>query len=421
MEGKILNDKNIPVEDNLIPLDFSSGIHLDSNGNIERDKGAVKDCYVCIRPGNKKNVPKVLVEKIGNKIISSNYGHGGIGWSTGWGSVMKAIEFLEEELKSHKNYNHTLLESKIAIIGAGCNGCKTALLLIEKGVSPENIEIFSDDLEWTTSHRSGAILSTASVLEEIRPELKKIYDDINVNSFTTWDDIEKGKRFPKLQKGIQKVKAYFGAEKDYGTIVTDSGLDILCEKGLIPQPELVYVKFKNQLNLMKKYDSFYFNTYKLMKGFYDILFNDFKIKLTRKKLNSFNEIPDEYKLVFNCSGLSNSKDLRQDEDIYPIGGHIVTLRNQEIKKFNYVIYSHYIAKEDIGKYNYSNAPLFYLMLKTDDESFSGLLGGSLMDNYSGGDQKIDEKEYQEILKRTLEIFGENKEDVFKKNQMKPKF
>ena len=333
--------KNIPIEDNLLPLNFSSGIHLDSTGNIQRNKGLIKDCYVCIRPGNKKNVPKVIVEKFGERIVSSNYGHGGIGWSTGWGSVIKSIQFMEKKLKSK---NKSLYDNKIAIVGAGCNGCKTALLLLEKGVRPENIEIFCDDLEDTTSHRSGAIMSTASVLEEIPPELQKIYDEINIDSFLSWDEIEKGKKFPKLKEGVLRVKAYFGAEKEYGTIVTDSGLDILCEKGLIPQPQLVYVKFKDRFNLMKKYESFYFNTFKLMRGFYDMLFNDYKIKLNKVKLDNFNEISEKFGIVFNCSALSNKAHLRNDDDIYPIGGHIVTLKGQDIKNFDYVIYSHYWSR-----------------------------------------------------------------------------
>lgn len=392
---------DIKIEDNLLPIDFSKGIHFDQDGNIKRDNGIIKDCYVCVRPGNKQNVPKVYLESIGDRIISNNYGHGGVGWSTVWGSVMKSIQFVE-------NTNNVILTgNKIAVIGAGCIGCATVLMLINKGVEPSNIEIFCEKMDDLTSHRSGAILSTASVLEEVDPKLKILFDDINIDSYLIWDKIFKGELFQKLKHAILKIKAYFGAEKEWGTIMTDSGLDLFVEKRIIPPPETVYVKFENRLNLMKKYDSFYFNTYKMMKSFYDIIVNFYKIKVNMGRINSFDEIDSSFKSIFNCSGLGNMDTIKKDSDIIPIGGHIVTLKNQDIYKYNYAIYSHYIYKEDIGKYKYHEAPLFYFMVKTDDETFTGLLGGSLINNYSGGDEKLDEIEYKGILRRTLEIFGQD--------------
>jgi hypothetical protein len=41
----------------------------------------------------------------------------------------------------------------------------------------------------------------------------------------------------------------------------------------------------------------------------------------------------------------------------------------------------------------------------------------LVSNYKGGDEKLDEKEYHQIMRRTLEIFGEKVEDIY----IKPKF
>lgn len=315
-------------------------------------------------------------------------------------------------------------KSKIAIIGSGANGLATALMLVEKGINPNLITIFSSNIDDTTSHRSGAILSTASVLEKIDPELEKIYDEINLETFKVWQNIHQGKIFKKLQNGIKKVKAYFGAEKEWGTIETDSGLDIFVKNGLIPPPELVQIKFGERLNLMRRYDSYYFNTYRLMRGLFDYVSNDFKIKIVKREIQDYDELinNETFDYIFNCAGLSNQKKFNFDKDILPIGGHIITLKHQNIHEFDYVIYSHYIHKEDIGKYNYTNAPLFYLMLKTDDNNFSGLLGGSLLNNYEGGDQKKDEGEFKEILRRTLEIFGEDLQKHFiKSSPVKPKF
>lgn len=182
---------------------------------------------------------------------------------------------------------------------------------------------------------------------------------------------------------------------------------------LIPEPELVKVKFGDRLNLMRKYDSFYFNTFKLMRGLNDYIRNDFKIKMIQKEVKDYEELK-EFDYIFNCTGIANRDLLNKDKHIVPIAGHIVTIKGQKIYDFDYIIYTHYIHKEDVGKYNYHNAPLFYYMLKTDDKNYTGIFGGSLIDNYSGGDNEKDEVEYKGVLRRAYEIFGEEKNSDFKK-------
>ncbi len=281
-------------------------------------------------------------------------------------------------------------------------------MLVHEGIDPTKITIFTKNDSDTTSHRSGAILSTASVLERIDPELEKIYNEVNIETFKFWEKIHQGKIFQKLRFSIKKVKAYFGAEKEYGCIETDSGLDIFVNHGLIPKPELVRMRFGSTENLMRKYDSYYFNTYRLMKNMNEYVREDFGIPVVLREINDFETLAEEgFEYIFNCTGVQNLTKFNYDSDILPIGGHIITLKNQKISDFDYVIYSHYIHKEDVGKYTHTNAPLFYLMLKTDDKTYSGLLGGSLLNNYEGGDKEKDEFEYKQILRRTLEIFGED--------------
>jgi hypothetical protein len=281
-------------------------------------------------------------------------------------------------------------------------------MLIHKGIISSSVKIFTNNDSDTTSHRSGAILSTASVLDKIDPVLERIYNDVNIQTFKYWEKIHQGKLFQKLRFSIKKVKAYFGAEKEYGCIETDSGLDIFVDHGLIPKPELVRMKFGSSENLMRKYDSYYFNTYRLMKTLNEYIREDFAVPIIIKEITDFECLANEgYDYIFNCTGVENLTKFNFDSDILPIGGHIVTLKNQKISEFDYVIYSHYIHKEDVGKYTNTNAPLFYMMLKTDDKTFSGLLGGSLLNNYEGGDKEKDEFEYKQILRRTLEIFGED--------------
>lgn len=244
--------------------------------------------------------------------------------------------------------------------------------------------------------------------------MEKIWDQINIDTFKFWQLVHEGEVFPKLQEGIRKVKAYFGAEREWGTIQTDSGLDRFVEANLIPEPELVKVKFNDKFNLMRKYDSFYFNTFKLMRALNEYIRKDFNIKIIKKEVRNFEEISPNSDYIFNCSGLANRNTFNADKDIVPIAGHIVTIKGQKIYDYDYIIYSHYIHKEDIGKYTYESAPLFYFMLKTDDKNFTGIFGGSLIDNYTGGEKEKDECEYKGVLRRAMEIYGQNDHKDFGK-------
>src|SRR3954471_1851688 len=46
---------------------------------------------VCLRPFRKAG-PRLDVERVGDKTVVHNYGHGGSGWSLSWGSSSVAVE-----------------------------------------------------------------------------------------------------------------------------------------------------------------------------------------------------------------------------------------------------------------------------------------------------------------------------------------
>src|SRR4051812_15074745 len=62
---------------------------------------------VCLRPFRAAG-PRLDVEKVGDKTIVHNYGHGGSGWSLSWGSSGMAVE---KAMKAG--------ERDIAVIGCG--------------------------------------------------------------------------------------------------------------------------------------------------------------------------------------------------------------------------------------------------------------------------------------------------------------
>src|SRR5215472_2294346 len=76
---------------------------------------------VCLRPF-RAGGPRLEVERVGDKMVVHNYGHGGSGWSLSWGSSSIAVE------KAMATG-----ERDIAVIGFGALGLTSSLLLQRAG------------------------------------------------------------------------------------------------------------------------------------------------------------------------------------------------------------------------------------------------------------------------------------------------
>jgi glycine/D-amino acid oxidase-like deaminating enzyme len=76
---------------------------------------------VCLRPFRAAG-PRLDVERVGDKTVVHNYGHGGSGWSLAWGSGAIAVE------KAMATG-----EREVAVIGCGALGLASAILLQRAG------------------------------------------------------------------------------------------------------------------------------------------------------------------------------------------------------------------------------------------------------------------------------------------------
>ena len=76
---------------------------------------------VCLRPFREAG-PRLDVERVGDKTVVHNYGHGGSGWSLSWGSSQIAME---KALATG--------ERNVAVIGCGALGLTSATLLQRAG------------------------------------------------------------------------------------------------------------------------------------------------------------------------------------------------------------------------------------------------------------------------------------------------
>jgi hypothetical protein len=85
---------------------------------------------VCTRPF-RADGPRLDMEKIGEKIVVHNYGHGGSGWSLSWGSSSIAV-----------GKAMATGTSDVAVIGCGALGLTSATLLQRAGA---NVTIYAKD------------------------------------------------------------------------------------------------------------------------------------------------------------------------------------------------------------------------------------------------------------------------------------
>src|SRR6266487_4486944 len=76
---------------------------------------------VCLRPFRAAG-PRLDVERVGDKTVVHNYGHGGSGWSLSWGSSSLAVE---KAMAAG--------EREVAVLGCGALGLTSAILLQRAG------------------------------------------------------------------------------------------------------------------------------------------------------------------------------------------------------------------------------------------------------------------------------------------------
>jgi len=362
-------------------------VFFDSNNYILQ-KGDIYKTVACIRPGNKLLIPKVFAEKIKSKIIVNNYGHYGIGWTVGWGSVFHAIEIFEKTYPINK-------EELVSIIGAGIIGIATAIILLEKGY--KNIEIVADNFENTTSHNSGAYFGLIEVSEEIKKNL--LYKKFIIDSYLAWKEIYERKLFG-ITRGVTVVDIYLGAQNDVGPQESNIGNEILIENKLIEEDQPIIITYDNKnFFRMKKNKTFYFNTYEIIEEMYNILKRN-NVIFRKKKIISIDDETEMGNVIFNCSGLG-SRELNKDLDIYPIVGHLLLLNNQDTNKNNYVIFCKYLLPEDLSTKQYRS---FYYMPKNCN-NITGILGGSYVEGYNGDNEEINNKYFKAILRMAQHFFS----------------
>ena len=131
---------------------------------------------VCLRPFRAAG-PRLEVERVGDKTVVHNYGHGGSGWSLSWGSSGIAVE---KAMAAG--------ERDVAVIGCGALGLTSAILLQRAGAKvtiyakerPPEVRSARATGSWTPDSR-------IALTNAVSPDFPALWERMCRSSFHTYE------------------------------------------------------------------------------------------------------------------------------------------------------------------------------------------------------------------------------------------
>ncbi len=249
-------------------------------------------------------------EKINDKLVIHNYGHGGAGVTLSWGTAKLAVDMaLQTTAKSY------------AVLGCGVIGLSTARLLQKKGFK---VTIYAKVLPpETTSNIAGALWFPTSVYDKTKVN-SKFMDQFNAAckiSYRMFQD------YVGEYYGVRWIDQYFlGHAEEY-----PGGKELYPNVNEHQNPsEYFGFDYAQQLSAMLIEPPVYLNA--LMRDF--LLFGG---NLVIREFNNTSDIaalPEP--VVMNCTGLGSNK-LFSDKELIPVRGQLAILLPQPEIDYAYVV------------------------------------------------------------------------------------
>jgi D-amino-acid oxidase len=335
----------------------------------------IKENIVCIR-AHRERIFCVSSHIQNNKYIFHNYGQGGAGWTFLFGCVHESLRQFEEQLTHYP----ALRNKPIAVIGAGCYGMLTAIMLARAGHAVRIIAKHA-----TPSSYNAAGFFFPRPRKSSTEQEKNTFAAIGIESYKTYLSIIAGTH-PFITQGPKIVPAYYGLD-------IDPGFGPYIEQGLMPHPREVVVDFGNgkQYTLME-YKVVFINSALVLRELENALAHE-NIAITRAEITDFDEL--EESIIFNCAGLG-AKQLAHDPRIVPVQGHLISLKNQpDVEQLQYMLNVKVVMASVSGS---RRDELVYFAPKEE-----GILGITFIRGESSLTANM--HEFDRLLQRAKDFFG----------------
>jgi D-amino-acid oxidase len=131
---------------------------------------------VCLRPFRPAG-PRLDVERVGDKTVIHNYGHGGSGWSLSWGSSSIAVEKAMQ-----------VGERDVAVMGCGALGMTSAILLQRAGAK---VTIYAKERppDVRSARATGSFTpdSRVALTKSVSPDFPALWENMCRRSFHTYE------------------------------------------------------------------------------------------------------------------------------------------------------------------------------------------------------------------------------------------
>lgn len=272
---------------------------------------------VCLRPFRAAG-PRLDVERVGDKTVVHNYGHGGSGWSLSWGSSSVAIEKAMQPG-----------ERDVAVIGCGALGMTSAILLQRAGAKvtiyakerPPEVRSARATGSWTPDSR-------IALTNAVTPDFPALWETMCRRSFHMYEsylgmagnpvewtdrymlsDHRPGEPHPHVQRDDTLDFAHY---EERVRDLTPHSQDLPPGSHPFPTP---YARRTSSLT---------FN----IAGYSRQLVNDFLVeggKIEHVEFHSPSELSQlSQKVIVNCTGYG-ARSLWKDESVVPVRGQIAWL------------------------------------------------------------------------------------------------
>ncbi len=274
----------------------------------------------------------VSAERLGEKLLVHNYGHGGAGVTLSWGTASLALDLTRDFIqtnpapKAGRKARRTLTDHprRFAVLGCGVSGLSTARLLqrhFQNGPGPVPVvTIYAKDLPpETTSNLSGAFWYPSSAFEPQKAttqfaEQYRRACQISNRAFQTLVGPEYGVHWIETFELIRNEETL--SRELLG------GADLYPQTEIHRDPDRYFdFPFTRQFNTMMIEPNIYLNA----------VLRDFYIaggKVVTKEFRSRDELarlPES--IIFNCTGLG-ARALFGDNELIPVRGQLEVLLPQ---------------------------------------------------------------------------------------------